>query len=276
MEDTNTQTPRASNERCPDCGRPSDEEIRKDVDAIFWSLRLHGVRRFLHQRFWEEESKEAECAERVEPWPKLESVSEHSWHVADTVLLLGSHFDRLDQPKCLEMAILHDKLEIITGDADPVGNGAGTNTHAFNPVKRAEKDSEAIEALRAYVARLRPPVAQRQQCLLEEIIQGRSQEAHFVRGVDKLQAFAFVIAKKRGEFQDRHLVFTLRYVEKGISGFPGLRRHFEEMRCRLVKQVADRRQKNVDTIEAILGLDQSQPPANADDRHPWSHNETSP
>ncbi|HEY7156365.1 MAG TPA: HD domain-containing protein [Gemmataceae bacterium] len=239
-------------------------------------LRLHGVRRFYHQRFWESESKEAECAERVEPWPKLESVSERSWHVADTVLLLGSHFDNLDQPRCLELAILHDKLEIITGDADPIGpDGLGSNTHAFNPVKRAEKDSEAIGALNVYVSLLRPPVAQRQRVLLEEIIQGTSAEAHFVRGVDKLQAFAFVMAKKRGTFQDRHLCFTLRYVERGIAGFPGLWGHYLEMRGRLLKEVADRRQNTVGMIEGVLGLNQPQAPF-GEQRQQWTCKETSP
>jgi 5'-deoxynucleotidase YfbR-like HD superfamily hydrolase len=275
MEPNKTQSSRESSGRCPHCGRLSADEIRKDVDAIFWSLRLHGVRRFVQQRFWESETQEAESAERLEPWPKLESVSEHSWHVADTVLLLGSHFEQLDQPRCLELAILHDKLEIITGDADPVGDGMGTNTHAFNPVRRAEKDSEAIEALKMYVSLLRPAVAQRHQALLEEIIQGRSSEAYFVRGVDKLQAFAFVIAKKRGNFQDKHLSFTLQYVERGIAGFPGLCGHYLEMRGRLLKDVADRRQNTVSTIEGILGLRQPEGPA-GEQSDQWTCHETLP
>jgi 5'-deoxynucleotidase YfbR-like HD superfamily hydrolase len=276
MNTNGTPSPREAGSRCPRCGSPSAEEVRKDVDAIFWSLRLHGVRRYFHQRFWESETSEAERADQAESWPKLESVSEHSWHVTDTVLLLSSYFDNLDQRRCLEMAVLHDKLEVITGDADPVGrDGTGADTHAFNPVRRAEKDSDAIHALKMYVSLLAPRVAERQRAVFEEIISGTSAEAHFVKGVDKLQSFAFVIAKKRGHFQDRHLCFTLNYVEKGISGFPGLWGHYVEMRARLLKEVADRRQSSMETIENILGLKEAQDPI-CELQHRWTRTETSP
>src|SRR6185369_4217888 len=71
-------------------------EAKKDIDAILWSMRLCSIRRYFHQRFWENETAEAEYASRVEASPRLESVADHSWHVADTVLLLASHFPSLD------------------------------------------------------------------------------------------------------------------------------------------------------------------------------------
>jgi len=253
--------------------KTSAEEIQKDVDAIFWSLRLHRIRRFFHQRFWELETKEAEYADRIESWPKLESVSEHSWHVADTVLLLCPYFEQLNQRRCLELAILHDKLEIITGDANPVGrNGQGTTTHAFNAIKREEKDTEAMSALDTYASILRPQAAQEQRSLLEEIIRGDSAESHFVKSIDKLQALAFVMTKKRGDFQDKHLSFTLQYVERGIAGFPGLWRHYLEMRGRLLREVAKYRDRPEAAIEGVLGLNEKQLPF--DEQQQWMCDET--
>lgn len=270
MEPEARLQPRGGVCSCPRCGRPGEEEVRRDVDAIFWSLRLHGVRRFFRQRFWESESAAAECAGHCEGWPRLESVSEHSWHVADMALLLATHFRHLNLLRCLEMAILHDKLEIITGDADPVGtDGTGTQTHAFNPARRAEKDMEASRALEQYLSLLRDDAAQLQRGLFQDIISGTSPEAVFVRAVDKLQAFAFVITKKRGNFQDGHLAFTLQYVEKGVSAFPGLWGHYLEMRGRLVAEVARVREKPVDAIERWLRT----PPA-VEQQQQWTRSET--
>ncbi len=238
---------------------PSDDDVRQDVDTLLWSLRLHGVRRFYRQRFWETEAKEAEYADRIEPWPKLESVSEHSWHVADSVLLLAPHFGRLDRGRCLEMAILHDKLEILIGDFSPVGRkGDGWDSHAFDPTLRIEKNGEERGALVRYLARLRPSLRGEQCGLFEEVLSGKTREAKFVKAVDKLQAFAFVVTKKAGKFANRHLQFTLRYVEKGVGDFPGLWRHYLELRRRMVEQVAVDREKSVAAIEGVLGLNQQE------------------
>src|ERR1022692_3874259 len=103
----------------------AETELKADVQAILWSMRLSSVTRFLDHRFWEPETTDAKRALQLEPRPRLESVAEHSWHVADSVLMLASRFPALDANRCLTLAILHDKLEIITGDwpaCNPVGN----------------------------------------------------------------------------------------------------------------------------------------------------------
>src|ERR1700677_4110441 len=57
----------------------TDEDADRDLDVIAWSMRLASIRRYFHQRFWEQETTEAEFASRLEPKPRLESVAEHSW-----------------------------------------------------------------------------------------------------------------------------------------------------------------------------------------------------
>src|SRR5881227_2881552 len=100
---------------------------------MFWSMNLYKVRRYKRQRFWEAETLQTEYAELIEPFPHLESVAEHSWHVADTVLLLGGHFPSLNLDHCVKLAIIHDKMEILIGDKSPIGrSGTGSSTHAFN------------------------------------------------------------------------------------------------------------------------------------------------
>ncbi len=220
---------------------------------MLWSAQLHLVRRFFHQRFWEEETLAARFADRIEPGFKLESVSAHSWHVADTALLLLSRFPSLNRLRCLELALLHDKLEIITGDRSPVGrDGTGSKTHAFSEAARRLKDSDELRAAELYLDRLRPGAQAEQRAILAEAIEGITPEARFVKAVDKLQAFAFVLLKKDGDLKDRHILFTLRYVAKIREYYAGLTPHHDYLKGLFLESIASRRGCAVSDLERSL------------------------
>jgi|GEM_PF-2480533 5'-deoxynucleotidase YfbR-like HD superfamily hydrolase len=235
------------------CPGVSAADAKQDIDALLWSMKLCTIRRYFHQRFWENETQEAEHAARVEPMPRLETVAEHSWHVADTVLLLVDHFPDLDGEHCAELAILHDKMEITIGDKSPVGrDGTGRSTHAFDFQSKLSKNAAERAAIVHYLSRLRPSARQRQSYALSELLEGATAEAQFVKAVDKLQSLAFVLVKKRGELLDKHLEFTLAYSGKVISYFPRLAGHYFELRSRLLLQVARRRNCSVKRVEEML------------------------
>ena len=228
-------------------------DAKKDINTIIWSMKLYNIRRFYKHRFWEKESIEAEFASRIEKTPRLESVAEHSWHVTDTVILLGDHFSYLNLERCIKMAILHDKMEIYIGDKNPVGkSGTGKSTHAFNEEKRLQKDDLEIDAIEKYLEKLRPSIRKSQRNILNELVEGSTVEAKFVKAVDKLQAFAYVLIKKRGNFSDQHLRFTLKYSMKAIEYFPGLEAHYNEIKIRLFRQVAKNRKTNISDIKNIF------------------------
>src|SRR2546421_682851 len=148
------------------------DEVKRDIDVLLWSMKLYSVRRYLYQRFWKEETRLAEQADQLEPFPRLESVAEHSWHVADTILLLGGHFSDLNVDHSVKLAILHDKMEIITGDPDPVGqDGTGMRAHAFNPTMQSQKDAAERDAIGSYLSMLRPAEARIQADLLYEMLE---------------------------------------------------------------------------------------------------------
>ena len=128
------------------------DDVKRDIDVLLWSMRLQWVRRYYRQQFWEKEATAASFAELVEPFPRLETVAEHSWHVADCTLLLADHFPELDPDHCVVLALLHDKLEIVTGDPSLVGrDGMGQKTHAFNPERRFSKVERERYALKTYL-----------------------------------------------------------------------------------------------------------------------------
>jgi 5'-deoxynucleotidase YfbR-like HD superfamily hydrolase len=92
-----------------------------------------------------------------------------------------------------------------------------------------------------YESRLPPDLASHQGRLLRDYVNGRTPEALFVKSVDKLQTLAFVIVKKAGEMEDKHIHFTLKYSEKGIAYFPQLAPYFHELQHRLIEAIAKRR-----------------------------------
>lgn len=231
----------------------NNKSVKCDVDTMLWSMKLYATRRYNKHRFWEAETQDADYAARIEPFPRLESVAEHSWHVADTVLLLAGYFPSLDRNRCLRMAILHDKMELYTGDKNPIGkSGTGSTTHAFNEGKRLRKELSERGAIRKYIKRLSPPIRSEQSRDLFELLEGETQEALFVKAIDKLQALAYVLMKKKGKFEDKHLEFTLRYSHKAIEYYPGLEPHYQELLGRLIGQVARVRNMSVEEMKKIF------------------------
>lgn len=205
-------------------------EAKKDVEAILSGFSLQTMRRYFHQKHWRRETLRAVLADSVESRLKLESVAAHSWHVADCALLLAPQFPHLDLSKVTTAAILHDKLEMITGDFDPVGvDGQGTDTHAFADEAAASKVEAELRALERYIARINHRAGEYQRAAMLDIIFGHTEEARFVKAVDKLQALAFVLVKKEGAMTDSHLRFTVRYSARSVRYFPALSAHYAHM-----------------------------------------------
>jgi 5'-deoxynucleotidase YfbR-like HD superfamily hydrolase len=229
------------------------DDVRRDIDALLAALKLYSTRRFMHQRFWEDETKAAAYAAQIEPHPRLESVAEHSWHVADAVLLLSDHFPFVDTANALRLAVLHDKMEMFIGDRNPVGrDGTGRSTHAFHLEQRWNKERDEEMAIDRYLTSLRPACRPNQARSLYEALHGRTADARFVKAVDKLAALAFVVTKKRGLMVDKHLFFTLRYSEKALEHFPPLEAHYDELKRRLVRALARSREARIGDIERLI------------------------
>ena len=232
---------------------PTMDEAERDIDVMVASLGLQSIRRYMNQHHWQEESRLARAADEVEPGLKLENVAAHSWHVADSVLLLAPIFPEVGTRRALELAILHDKLELLTGDFDPVGPaGDGSNAHIFDSRAGEAKISLELAALDDYVAQLRAPIRASHRELLLDAIYMRSPEAKFVKAVDKLQALAFVLEKKGGAMTDEHLLFSLRYSVKAVDYFPKIVMHHRVLVRRLIRKIADYRRVPIAAIIAAL------------------------
>lgn len=208
----------------PKLSLPECTDVRSDVRFIYRLYDLQKITRFFGQKYWEAETEYTIAAPNK---LGLENVAAHSYQVARCALLLASHFPWLDRAHTTELALLHDEPEIVIGDRDPVGHdGQGSDTHAFNPKKQLEKDEDERVAVDQLANEMRPKIRDRYPRLFLELREGVTEEARFVKAVDKLQSLAFVRLKKMGEFTPDHVAFTLRYSCSGVRRFPQLQRHF--------------------------------------------------
>ncbi len=278
----------------PRARRLSHKDIARDVDLFLWSFKLLQIRRWIGQPYWTDETAAAQFADKLEDFQRLETVAEHSWQVADAVMLLGPSFPYLNLHRAAEIALLHDKMEIEIGDANPLGkDGTGAKGHAFNAEKQMSKDRRESLAIETYVAKLRPEVARVQRALLLENLECQTPEARFVKALDKMGALAFILIKKRGAVEDKHLTFLIKFTDKNDRYFPPLRRHSQELLQRIFRAAARVRgvpmselwadaknsfSRSLDTGQFLFDLDELEveEPAHDDDSRATLGAETEP
>lgn len=214
---------------------PENTDIRSDVDLIYKFYELQKLVRFFGQRYWENESGQtASTPGELD----LENVAAHSYQVARCASLLAPHFPWIDPSRAMELALVHDEPEIVIGDKDPVGDGQGQTTHAFNAYKRYEKAAQEKNAVDVLTATMRPSIRDRYKQLSAELIEDMTAEAKFVKAVDKLQSLTFVRLKKGGSITPEHMAFTIRYTRIGVRRFPNLQGHFKCVLRDLIEDVA--------------------------------------
>lgn len=210
------------------------DSIDRDIDLLLWSANLATMPRFYDQPFWEEEGAAYRTAMAYEGNIRLESVADHSWKVADAIIILADRFKEVNYLRCIELAIIHDKLELFTDDLSPIDEeGTGLSTHAFNEDLAKQKTKGELHALELYLEMLRPEQRKYHRDLYLELINTSSIEAQFVRGVDKLVSLIYVIQRKNHKLLLQHYRFTIAYAAKSYQYFNALRPYYTNLVSRL-------------------------------------------
>ena len=142
-----------------------------------------------------------------------ESVADHSYSTAMLVLFLGTHL-KLDCAKAVEMALIHDLMEAVTGDMATLSLPPSKRTKAIE-AKRVEELAviKDLAALGGYGKRI--------ATLWRELDVSQSREAKMVLQLDKLEMdFQAVWYAQQG-----HKLDAAEFIEstKGIVQHPKLK-----------------------------------------------------
>jgi putative hydrolase of HD superfamily len=106
---------------------------------------------------------------------RRENSAEHSWHFALGVLLLHEYGGDFDMFRALQMAIIHDLVEIDAGDTFVYDN-----VHQESKVARENAAADRLFGL------LPDDQNERFRAIWEEFERGESKEARFALAIDRL------------------------------------------------------------------------------------------
>ena len=131
---------------------------------------------------------------------RYENSAEHSWHLAILLVLLQKHFPDSDMEKMLKMALIHDLVEVYTGDVP-----------AFDDKGRVGKEEREQEAAKRLFSLLPLELGKEFHGLFDEFEEANSIEAKVVLACDKLQAMMQAILSDGAPWKDNNL--DLQWIE---------------------------------------------------------------
>lgn len=149
------------------------------------------------------------CARTSQGRP--ESAAEHSWRLALMAMVFAEEFQGLDQLKILQLCIVHDLGEAISGDIPAIKQNAETS-------KAANERKDFIELI--------SPLEEEQRdnllALWDEYENMTTAEATVVKGLDKLET---LIQHNQGDKSENlvDFAFNLEYGRKHTDGHPALK-----------------------------------------------------
>ncbi|MDB6453519.1 HD domain-containing protein [Falsirhodobacter sp. 20TX0035] len=140
---------------------------------------------------------------------RFENSAEHSWHLSLYAMVLADHAPAdVDMPRALKMLILHDLVEIDTGDV-PIHSQNGT-AHA----SAAQQAAEARAADRIF-GLLPADQATEFRCIWEEFEANATPTAIFAKSLDRVQPVLQNLANGGGSWKDYDV--TLEQIDRRVG-----------------------------------------------------------
>lgn len=159
---------------------------------------------------------------------RRENSAEHSWHLALMALVLAGHAPPgTDLRRVLAMVVLHDLVEIDTGDLF---------VYAAAADRERQEWAERAAADRIF-AMLPPGQAAEFRALWDEFEERRTAEAKFARALDRLEPMLINMVTEGGTWMS-HGVTADQVLERVAlieDGAPALGRYAREMVARAVE-----------------------------------------
>ena len=158
-----------------------------------------------------------------------ESVADHSWGTALLCLAYAEQAD-VDGFRCVEMAIVHDLAEAVTGD---IPTRLATMNDTAREEQKRRREQAAMERLVGSQEQGTVPNAGKMKRLWQEYEAGRSAEACFVRDMNLIDMCLQAVVYERDGRNDPQ-------TPDDGSGYPGLSEFFATTEPRLATVVGKR------------------------------------
>lgn len=143
-----------------------------------------------------------------------DSSADHSWRLALMIFMFAEKLKlNIDVPRAVKIALIHDIAEAVTGDIDAllIRNGK---------VTKDEKREGEINAIKKLTSILPIELGEEINSLWYEYEKGETEEAKFVKALDKIETITHIIEKGCDKLDD--FEFVTHYANKAASNFPAL------------------------------------------------------
>ena len=161
------------------------------------------------------------------PSGRQESTADHSWRLCLLVMLLADDLERIDLARLLQLCLVHDLAEAITGDVPAPCQAAADGRKA-----------REREALRQLCAPLPKDLRQRIEGLCAEYEAGSSPESVVAKGLDKIETMLqHLIGANPPEFDYR---FNLTYGRQITDRHPVLRQVRSSLDAKMHRRIEAR------------------------------------
>jgi len=156
---------------------------------------------------------------------RQESVAEHSWRLAVMALLVADEFPEVDTQKVVQMCLIHDFGEALTGDIP-----------SFLKTKQDEdeEDSAVVELLK----KLPEGIAGEFSVLFKEMAELTTEEAKLFKALDKLEALIAHNESPLDTWLELEYTENLTYGEENVVHSAYLTELREELKKDTIQKIA--------------------------------------
>lgn len=162
------------------------------------------------------------------PLVKKESVADHTWRLTLMTFLLADELKlKINKEKAMKISLVHDLGEAIYGDVD-------YRLIATHKVSKKVKEEKEKKGMQEILKTLPKKTANEIYSLWKEYQDQKTEEAKFVKAVDKLEALAYLIEQGHRSY-DRPELIPL-YGSKNIENYPALKKTYSLLKKRLKKE----------------------------------------
>jgi len=195
--------------------------------------RLHQILEFLAEI---EKLKLIKRVPYLSDQKTIEDDTQHSWHLAMMLIVLEKEIDnKFDMNKALKLALIHDLVEIYTGD-----------DWVTTAKEKARKRQNEVASANKIFPILPNDLSKEMRRLWEEYDAGKTTEAKIVKGLDKLiYSLQYNISEKINWFKEGDTIpETIEYAKSHIEFEPVMK----EMMNILMKERTDKETKGMEAV----------------------------
>ena len=169
------------------------EDLAKILSFTHEMYKVKNLLRFKGLSLWKNEN--------IERW---DSVAEHSYRMALLAIMIAPYLEeKVDLEKVLKMVLVHDIVEILALDYNPLFKQGDKGGHAFNENAFLEKYKREISAAESIFKNLPDELYKEFVSLFEEYINTKAnkdsstKEGRFAYALDKIEGTIQVIDWKK-------------------------------------------------------------------------------